>query len=88
MWSFFRRPAPVEHRVTLRIEIEREADGRYLADVVELPGVMAYAKSEEEALSKVAALAFRVIAERLEHNEDLPQAQQLSMPISVSFQPA
>jgi len=52
-----------------RVEVEREDDGRWLADIIELPGVMAYGQSEEEALSKAAALAFRVLAERLEHGE-------------------
>jgi predicted RNase H-like HicB family nuclease len=53
----------------LRIEIEREDDGRWIAEVPELPGVMAYGQTREEAISRVQALDLRVIANRLEHGE-------------------
>ena len=56
-------------RVTLSIELEREDDGRWLAEVPALPGVMCYATDRDEAISRVQALALRVIAERLEHRE-------------------
>lgn len=52
-----------------KIEIEQEADGRWLAEVVELPGVVAYASTEDEAIARVQALALRVVADRLEHDE-------------------
>lgn len=52
-----------------RVETEREPDGRWLADVVELPGVMAYGPTREAAVHAVEALALRVLAERLEHGE-------------------
>jgi predicted RNase H-like HicB family nuclease len=55
--------------VTLTIELEREADGRWVAEVPALPGVMCYAADRDEAVAKVQALALRVIAERLEHWE-------------------
>jgi predicted RNase H-like HicB family nuclease len=55
--------------MTLTVEIEREPDGRWMADVPSLPGVMCYAGDRNEALAKVQALALRVIAERLEHRE-------------------
>ena len=55
--------------MTFRVEIEREPDGRWLADVPSLPGVMCYAGDRNEALAKVQALALRVIAERLEQRE-------------------
>jgi predicted RNase H-like HicB family nuclease len=48
-----------------RLEIEREEDGRWLAEVVDLPGVLAYGKTLEEAKSKVQALALIVVAEDL-----------------------
>lgn len=51
------------------IECEREADGRWLAEVPELPGVLAYGTSAEEATTKAEVLALRVLAEQLEHNE-------------------
>ena len=51
------------------IECEREEDGRWLAEVPELPGVLAYGVSAEEATSRAEVLALRVLAERLEHNE-------------------
>ncbi len=61
------------------IEHEQEEDGRWLAEVLELPGVLAYGRTLEEAIAKVQALAFRVLADRLEHGETLPT------PITVSF---
>ena len=45
----------------MNIEIEREEDGRWIAEVPELPGVMAYGQSQQEAISKVKALALRVL---------------------------
>jgi predicted RNase H-like HicB family nuclease len=55
--------------VKLKIETEREQDGRWLADVVDLPGTMAYGNTRDEALTAAEALAFRVIADRVEHRE-------------------
>jgi predicted RNase H-like HicB family nuclease len=51
------------------IEIEREDDGRYIAEIVELPGVLVYGNSQEEAISKVQILALRVLADQLEWGE-------------------
>jgi predicted RNase H-like HicB family nuclease len=58
---------------TMRIEIEREQDGRWIAEVPDLRGVMAYGQSREEAISKVEALALRIIADRLDHGETVPE---------------
>ena len=55
--------------VRFRIEIDQESDGRWIAEVVELPGVLAYGASQDQALAHVQALALRVIADRLEHDE-------------------
>jgi predicted RNase H-like HicB family nuclease len=55
--------------VTFAIELEREEDGRWLAEVRDLPGVLCYGQDRDEAVAKVQALALRVIAERLEHRE-------------------
>ena len=57
----------------MKIEIEREVDGRWLAEVPELPGVLAYAQTREKAVAKVEALALRVLAERLENDEVIPE---------------
>jgi predicted RNase H-like HicB family nuclease len=51
------------------IEYEREEDGRWIAEVVELPGAMAYGKSPDEAMAHAKALALHTIADRLEHGE-------------------
>jgi predicted RNase H-like HicB family nuclease len=59
--------------VNLQIEVEREDDGRWLAEVPELPGVMTYGKTRDEAISRVKALALRVLADRLEHGESVPE---------------
>lgn len=61
----------------LRIETEREDDGRWIAAVPELPGVAVYGASEQEAVSKVEVLALRVLADRVEHGETVPQIEQL-----------
>ena len=68
--------------ITFKVEIERETDGRWLAEVLELPGVLAYGETQEAALSRVQALALRVIAERLEHGEAGPDL------LSISFNAA
>lgn len=61
----------------MRIEIEREEDGRWVAEVNDLPGVMAYGKTRQEAISQVEALALRVIADRIEHGEPVPDLDGL-----------
>jgi predicted RNase H-like HicB family nuclease len=62
------------------IEIEQEEDGRFLAEVVDLPGVLAYGETADLALAHVQALALRVLADRLEHDEG-PRG-----PVSVTFE--
>lgn len=61
----------------MRIEIKREQDGRWIAEVPGLPGVMVYGQSREEAVSKVEVLALRVIADRLDHGEAIPELDKL-----------
>ena len=63
----------------LTIEHEREEDGRWLAEVPELPGVLAYGSTPQEAMEKAEALALRVLAERLEHNETGPQSISIAV---------
>lgn len=58
--------------MTLGIELEREDDGRWLAEVPALAGVMRYGRTREDAIAQVQALALRVIADRLEHGETGP----------------
>lgn len=58
------------------IEIEIEEDGRWIAEVPDLPGVLVYGTTREEAISKVRALALRTIADRLEHGEKIPDIDQ------------
>jgi predicted RNase H-like HicB family nuclease len=60
--------------VNLRIEIERETDGRWIAEVPDLPGVMAYGETKDAAIGRAKALALRVIADRLENGEEVPAA--------------
>jgi len=59
--------------VPLTIEVEQEADGRWLAEVVELPGVLTYGQTRQEAIDRVKALSLRVLADRLDHGEPVPQ---------------
>jgi predicted RNase H-like HicB family nuclease len=65
------------------IEHEQEEDGRWLAEVPELPGVLAYGATADEAMLKVEALALRVIAERLEQGESRPIPIHLSLAASA-----
>lgn len=58
--------------VNLSIEIDREVDGRWIAEALELPGVMAYGATREEAISNTERLAVEVIADRIKHGELLP----------------
>lgn len=55
------------------IELDQEVDGRWIAEVPELPGVMAYGATRADAIRKAQALALHVLADRLEHGEALPQ---------------
>ena len=61
----------------MKIEIEREKDGRWIAEIPELPGVMVYGNSRKEAISKAEALALRVLADRLEHGEEIPELKEV-----------
>jgi len=60
----------------LKVEIEREEDGRWIAEIQELAGVMAYGPTRDEAVARVEVLALRVIADRLEHGEVIPEVAE------------
>ncbi len=68
--------------MTLQIELEQEADGRWIAEVPTLPGVLTYGVTRTDAVAKIQALALRVLAERLEHGEAIPEL------LSVTFEAA
>lgn len=57
----------------MQIEIEQEEDGRWLTEIPDLPGVMVYGATRDEAVARVKALALRVLADRLEHGETVPE---------------
>lgn len=57
----------------LTIEVEQEDDGRWLAEVPELPGVLTYGRTRKEAIDRAQALSLRVLADRLDHGEPIPQ---------------
>lgn len=57
----------------LLIEVEQEEDGRWIAEVPELPGVLAYGQTRAEAIDRVQSLSLRVLADRLDHGEPVPQ---------------
>jgi len=65
--------------MVLHIELEQEPDSRWVAEVTDLPGVMAYGVTRPDAVARVQALALRVLAERLEQGEAVPEL------LSVSF---
>ena len=66
--------------MNLTLECEREADGRWIAEVPELPGVLVYGASSNEALAKAEVLALRVLADRIEHGEHQPTPVSISLP--------
>jgi predicted RNase H-like HicB family nuclease len=68
--------------VTFQIEVEEEADGRWIAEVPTLPGVLIYGVTRIDAVARVQALALRVLADRLEHGEAVPEL------LTVTFQAA
>jgi predicted RNase H-like HicB family nuclease len=57
----------------LQVQLDREEDGRWIAEVPELPGVLVYGQSREEAIERAKALALRVMADKLEHGEEIPE---------------
>ncbi len=61
----------------MKIEIEREENGRWIAEIPELPGVMVYGDTRNQAISKAEALALRVLADRLEHEEEIPELKEV-----------
>ena len=65
-------------RMQLTIEIELEDDGRWIAEVPALPGVLTYGATRSEVIACVQALALRVVAERLEHGEAPPELMEVA----------
>jgi len=63
--------------VHFQVETEREDDGRWIAEIPALPGVMAYGRSRQEAVWNAQALALRVMADRLENGEPVAETSQL-----------
>jgi predicted RNase H-like HicB family nuclease len=63
--------------MTFAIEIEQEKDGRWIAEIPQIPGAMVYGQTREEAVSRVEALALRVLAERIEHGETSPVIEKV-----------
>ncbi len=61
----------------LTIEVEQEEDGRWIAGVPDIPGVLAYGESRDEAIERVQALSLRVLADRLDHGEPVPQMSRV-----------
>jgi predicted RNase H-like HicB family nuclease len=65
--------------MNLTFETERETDGRWIAEVPELPGVMAYGATRQEAIGKAEALALRALAEQIEHGETTPMDVRITV---------
>jgi predicted RNase H-like HicB family nuclease len=66
------------------VELDRETDGRWIAEVLDLPGAMVYGATRDEAVAKAQALALRVIADRLEYGEALPELSDISFEIPAA----
>ena len=65
------------------LQVEREDDGRWLAEVAQLPGALAYGESANEAMARAEALALRALAERLEHSEARPAEFSILLPVAA-----
>ena len=63
--------------MNLKIEVEREDDGRWIAEVLDLPGCLAYGKTQADALGRAKALTLRVLADRMENDEPVPAGDEL-----------
>lgn len=63
--------------MSFAVEVEQEVDGRWIAEVADLPGVMVYGQTRDDALARVQALSLRVLADRLENGEELPEIQNV-----------
>lgn len=61
------------HMSRFAIELEQETDGRWIAEIAALPGALSYGATKEEASKKVEALALRILADRIENGEDVPE---------------
>jgi predicted RNase H-like HicB family nuclease len=70
--------------MSFTVEIDRETDGQWIAEIPDLPGVMVYGSTLNQALALVKALALRVIADRLEHGEALPELSDISFIIPAA----
>ena len=68
----FERPIRRSAALYLTLEVDRESDGRFIAEVPDLPGVLAYGSTHDEAVARAQALALRVLADRLENGEPAP----------------
>ncbi|MBM5796040.1 MAG: type II toxin-antitoxin system HicB family antitoxin [Cyanobacteria bacterium M_surface_7_m2_037] len=69
--------------MNFHLEVEQEDDGRWLAEVIQLPGALAYGASASEAMAKAEALALRALAEQLEHGEAAPVAINIVLPTAA-----
>jgi predicted RNase H-like HicB family nuclease len=61
----------------MRVETELEDDGRWIAEVISIPGAMAYGTTKAEAVAKVEALVLRILADKVEHGEEAPQISKV-----------
>ena len=66
--------------MNVQVECEQETDGRWLAEIPQLPGVLAYGGTADEAMARVQVLGLRVLAEQLEHGEAKPQSLSITIP--------
>jgi predicted RNase H-like HicB family nuclease len=69
----FGNPVYNDRMSDFTVDVEREDDGRWIGEVAELPGVLAYGQDRDQAVARAKALAFRVLADRLEHGEAIPE---------------
>ena len=70
--------------MTLTVDFDREQDSRWIAEIPALPGCLAYGTTREEALARVEALALRVMADRLEHGEAMPDQANVSFVVPAA----
>ena len=77
--NWYKHVALEGQKMKLSIECEREADGRWIAEIVQIPGAMAYGATRDEAMAKAEVVALRAIAARIEHGETKPLDVSISL---------
>lgn len=76
-WAVFHSPSSNLILVTFTVKTEQETDGRWIAEISQIPGALAYGSTRNEAVARVEALGLRALAERIEQGETSPEIEEV-----------